>query len=255
MTATGIISGWNPAAVLLYGYPADEIVGRPADVLCPPEGRAGEAAILRRITAGGPPEGYETDRVRKDGTMIRVSLTAGAATGPTGVTGGVTAMSWEAGGRQGHANTAGASPGIDRRTDRETSERPGGMTDAERREAAERREQAQAQAKRLESLGQLAGGVAHDFNNLLAVILNYVSFVTEEVAAASAGEDRAPYLAAASADLAQIEKAAERAVGLTHQLLVFARRDVIRPQRHRRGRGTAAPDPGRAHRTRHPACR
>ena len=97
------------------------------------------------------------------------------------------------------------------------------------REALERKERLQAQAQRLESLGQLAGGVAHDFNNLLAVILNYVSFVSEEVAAA-AGPDPARHLEAASADLAQIKKAAERAAGLTHQLLAFARREVIRPQ-------------------------
>jgi len=97
------------------------------------------------------------------------------------------------------------------------------------REARERKERLQAQAQRLESLGQLAGGVAHDFNNLLAVILNYVSFVSEEVVAA-AGPDPAPHLESATADLAQIKKAAERAAGLTHQLLVFARRDVIRPQ-------------------------
>ena len=97
------------------------------------------------------------------------------------------------------------------------------------REALERQERLRAQAQRLESLGQLAGGVAHDFNNLLAVILNYVSFVSEEVAAA-AGPDPAPHLESATADLAQIKKAAERAAGLTHQLLVFARRDVIRPQ-------------------------
>jgi CheY-like chemotaxis protein len=85
------------------------------------------------------------------------------------------------------------------------------------------------QAQRLESLGQLAGGVAHDFNNLLAVILNYLSFASEEVAAA-AGPDPTPHLEAAGADLAEADKAAQRAAGLTHQLLLFARRDVVRPQ-------------------------
>jgi signal transduction histidine kinase len=90
------------------------------------------------------------------------------------------------------------------------------------REALERKEQLQAQAQRLESLGQLAGGVAHDFNNLLAVILNYVSFVSEDVAAAmaAAGPDSAEHLESAGADLVQIKKAAERAASLTHQMLV-----------------------------------
>ena len=97
------------------------------------------------------------------------------------------------------------------------------------REAQDRKDRSLIQAQRLESLGQLAGGVAHDFNNLLAVILNYASFAAEDVAAA-AGPEPAPHLEAASADLAQINKAAVQAAGLTRQLLLFARRDVIRPQ-------------------------
>ena len=97
------------------------------------------------------------------------------------------------------------------------------------RDSRERKEQLRAQAQRLESLGQLAGGVAHDFNNLLAVILSYVGFVSEQVAAA-AGASPSRHLEVAAADLAQVTKAAERAAGLTRQLLVFARRDVVRPQ-------------------------
>ncbi len=120
----------------------------------------------------------------------------------------------------------------ERRDARDVLEQDEVTADTERRDAREtleRKERLHTQAQRLESLGQLAGGVAHDFNNLLAVILNYLTFVSEEVAAA-AGPDPAQHLEAASADLAQIKKAAERAAGLTHQLLVFARREVVRPQ-------------------------
>jgi signal transduction histidine kinase len=120
----------------------------------------------------------------------------------------------------------------DRRDAREAQERSEVASAADRREAREAQERkgrSVVQAQRLESLGQLAGGVAHDFNNLLAVILNYLSFASEEVAAAT-GPDPAPHLEAAGADLVEAEKAAQRAAGLTHQLLLFARRDVVRPQ-------------------------
>jgi nitrogen-specific signal transduction histidine kinase/CheY-like chemotaxis protein len=86
-----------------------------------------------------------------------------------------------------------------------------------------------AQAQRLESLGQLAGGVAHDFNNLLAVILNYAEFAAEELAAAPESEG-AGRCAAAHDDLEQISRAGERAASLTRQLLAFARREVVQPQ-------------------------
>jgi signal transduction histidine kinase/ActR/RegA family two-component response regulator len=85
------------------------------------------------------------------------------------------------------------------------------------------------QAQRLEGLGQLAGGVAHDFNNLIGVILNYAEFVGDEIDAA-AGADANPRWKAASQDIGQIRRAAERAAGLTRQLLSFARREVVQPQ-------------------------
>src|SRR6266851_10487239 len=70
------------------------------------------------------------------------------------------------------------------------------------------------QAQRMENLGQLAGGVAHDFNNLLAVILNYVSFVSEELAASS--ESDWPWRRdTALADLEQVRRAGQRAASLT----------------------------------------
>ena len=83
----------------------------------------------------------------------------------------------------------------------------------------ERIEQQHEQAQRLESLGQLAGGVAHDFNNLLAVILNVTSQLTTEVPPASD----------ARRDLERVEKAAQSASRLTRQLLAFARREVVQP--------------------------
>ncbi|HLL66354.1 MAG TPA: ATP-binding protein [Micromonosporaceae bacterium] len=82
------------------------------------------------------------------------------------------------------------------------------------------------QGQRLEVLGQLAGGVAHDFNNLLGVILNYAAFVAEELATTPQTES----IAAAGRDVGQIQRAAERATALTHQLLAFARREVIQPR-------------------------
>ncbi|MGH2929169.1 MAG: ATP-binding protein, partial [Solirubrobacteraceae bacterium] len=85
-----------------------------------------------------------------------------------------------------------------------------------------------AQSSKMQAIGQLAGGVAHDFNNLLAVILNYATFVSEAAIGASA-EDSARWQPVAD-DVAQIERAAERAGELTHQLLAFARREVVQPR-------------------------
>jgi two-component system cell cycle sensor histidine kinase/response regulator CckA len=93
----------------------------------------------------------------------------------------------------------------------------------ERRRSAEERAELEhrlAQAQRLESIGQLAGGVAHDFNNLLSVILTCVGFATRELPADHPVRD----------DVDEIGRAADRAAALTRQLLMFSRREVVKPE-------------------------
>jgi two-component system cell cycle sensor histidine kinase/response regulator CckA len=93
----------------------------------------------------------------------------------------------------------------------------------ERRRSAEERAELEhrlAQAQRLESVGQLAGGVAHDFNNLLSVILTCVGFASRELPADHPVRN----------DVEEIGRAADRAAALTRQLLMFSRREVVKPE-------------------------
>jgi PAS domain S-box-containing protein len=72
----GKILSWNAAATRMYGYPEDEAVGRPIDIVIPddPERRQKELDIRARIACGERIEHYETERRRKDGTQFPVSL-------------------------------------------------------------------------------------------------------------------------------------------------------------------------------------
>jgi PAS domain S-box-containing protein len=71
----GIIESWNAAAERLFGYTAEQAVGRPVSMLIPAERRDEEAQILARIRAGKRVEPYETVRLRHDGRSIPISLT------------------------------------------------------------------------------------------------------------------------------------------------------------------------------------
>ena len=68
------ITSWNPAAENLYGYTVDEVLGRPISILVPADRRGEEIDILNKILQGDHIEHYETVRVRKDGTVVEVSV-------------------------------------------------------------------------------------------------------------------------------------------------------------------------------------
>jgi len=71
----GIITSWNKGAERLFGYSAEDTIGKSITILIPPERHHEEHTILGRIRGGNRIEHYETVRRRKDGSLIDISLT------------------------------------------------------------------------------------------------------------------------------------------------------------------------------------
>jgi PAS domain S-box-containing protein len=71
----GVIRSWNNGAERLFGYSADEAIGRPVTILIPPDRLDEEPGILARIRRGERVDHYETVRCRKDGSPLDISLT------------------------------------------------------------------------------------------------------------------------------------------------------------------------------------
>jgi PAS domain S-box-containing protein len=179
----------NNAAVAIYGYSGDEFKSMRLTDIRPP----GEVAKLLEDVSLDHDEPIQDSgpwqHIKKDGTIIDVLITSHRV----------------------------AFAGREAR-----------IVIAEDVTERERLERQLRLSQRMESLGQLAGGVAHDFNNLLGVIINYAAFVKEQVVPSPAGDPiRWEQVVG---DVAQIEAAAERARQLVHQLLAFARQEVARPE-------------------------
>jgi PAS domain S-box-containing protein len=83
-TLDGIITSWNKGAERIFGYMAEEIIGKSIKVLIPREYRAEEDTIIERIRRGQRIEHYETIRQRKHGSLINVSLTISPVTDSRG---------------------------------------------------------------------------------------------------------------------------------------------------------------------------
>jgi PAS domain S-box-containing protein len=194
----GAIATWNGAAERLFGFAADEIVGKLMWVLIPERHRDGEASIFERLKNGERIEPYETVRTRRDGSEVEVWVTLSLIKDQSGGTIGISTIARDF-------------------TEMKRIQR----ALVEAKDAAETAGQALQQAQKLQALGRLAAGVAHHFNNLLTVVIgNLEEGMARESAA---GRTSDPMLAVAL-------RAALRGAGLTRQLLSFSRQQLLQPE-------------------------
>jgi two-component system, LuxR family, sensor kinase FixL len=151
-TLDSIVTSWNAAAEAMFGYKASEIVGKSMLILVPPDGVEEEAEVLKRTSAGETIRHYETVRVRKDGSLIDVSVTISPL-------------------RDAAGTIVGASKTI---------------RDITERKAYEARLQSMREdmihVARVQELSQVSAGIAHELNQPLAAMMNYSNVARRLVA-------------------------------------------------------------------------
>ena len=86
---SGVVQSWNPAAERMFGYTANEMIGKPITVLFPPDRLDEEPKILEQIRRGERVDHFETVRIRKDGTLLDVSVTISPVKDASGTVMGV----------------------------------------------------------------------------------------------------------------------------------------------------------------------
>ncbi|HCU96175.1 MAG TPA: PAS domain S-box protein, partial [Actinobacteria bacterium] len=92
MTPDGAIQTWNPGAERLFGFSEVEIVGLPAGILVPDELKDEFSAAMLRLQAGNRAVGFDTRRLRKDGTVVDVAVTLSAMRDAGGTLVGLSAV-------------------------------------------------------------------------------------------------------------------------------------------------------------------
>jgi two-component system, sensor histidine kinase and response regulator len=75
VSADGVIDKWNPAATKLYGYTADEAIGKPATLIVPPDKLDEFHQMTEKLEHGERIEQFDTQRMRKDGSLVDVAIT------------------------------------------------------------------------------------------------------------------------------------------------------------------------------------
>lgn len=141
----GRITAWNRAAEGLFDYAPEEVLGRHISILFPPERLSEEAEIMAKVGRGERVEHYETQRRRKDGRMIHVSLTVSPILDADGTIIGASKIVRDIGVRL--------------------------QTDTRLQEL----QQELFHLSRLSDMGQMASALAHELNQPLSSAANYIS--------------------------------------------------------------------------------
>lgn len=187
----GKIRECNQAYAAMLGFTAEEIKGRFASDFTPERWQIYEQEYVRQqLLYSGYSALYEKEYRHREGTLIPVELKTFLLVDNEGQPEGMSAVVRDISARK--------------------------HSELEREKLRHRLNQAQ----RLESVGQLAGGVAHDFNNMLSVIIGYAELALRQLELTEPLEQY----------LREIVKAGRRSADVTRQLLAFARRQNITPK-------------------------
>jgi PAS domain S-box-containing protein len=169
----GIITSWNRSAERLFGYRAEEIIGRPVTVIIPPELHPDEQMILSKIRQGEKIDHFETIRVRKNGERVEVSLTISPVKDEDG-------------------NVIGAAKIVRNITENNKMER------------------ALRTTEKLAAAGRMAATVAHEINNPLEAVTNLVYLAKRDL---GNSERVAEYLEMASRELDRVAHITRQTLG------------------------------------------
>ena len=184
----GMIVSFNRGAEHSLGYKADEVIGKPANMLYRlPEDRE---PLLRRVQQGDTVEDHDTVLMRKDGSEVPVSMTLSQLADSTGEPIGTVGIS------------------------RDISHRKVLMNQV-------------IQSERLAAVGRLAAGVAHEINNPLAAIAEVAGYL-EDILGGIIQVDREKLERELHEGLSTITAQVNRCSSITHRLLGFARKSEAR---------------------------
>ncbi|MGH7855376.1 MAG: PAS domain S-box protein [Candidatus Binatia bacterium] len=211
----GIVTSWNASAERLFGYRAEEMIGRSIMTIIPPDRQEEETHILLSLQRGEPVEHFDTVRLGRDKRPIDVALTISPIKDPQGNVIGASKIARDITER---TRIEEQRQKFSDELEKQVSERAEELEQAHRAllqdfEERKKLEDQLRQVQKVESMGTLAAGIAHDFNNILNIIQGYTSVL---------GHGSKPDDIDESVEA--ITETTQRGVALVQQLLTLARK-------------------------------